>query len=145
MEKMCGLEILKSKIFKSNLPDFKNLADLKIFKINKIMISFNQEYNTALLLLCKKFTVNNLYLFGSATGDNFRSDSDIDLLVTFSDEVPLLDYGDNYFDFKYELEDLFKRKVDLVTEKSLTNPYLIQSINRNKQLLYERKYKEIFV
>lgn len=87
--------------------------------------------------LCNKHKVSRLYLFGSATTDNFRPESDIDFLVSFSNEIPLLDYGDNYFDFKYELEDLYNRKVDLITERSLTNPYLIEAINQNKQLIYE--------
>lgn len=97
------------------------------------------------LLLCQKYKAQQVYLFGSATSDNFHADSDIDLLVKFSEDIPLLDYGDNYFDFKYALEDLFHRKVDLVTERSLSNPYLIKSINKNKKLLYERKRNEVSV
>ena len=91
-----------------------------------------------LVELCKKFRVERMYLFGSAARDDFdEATSDVDFLYTFSSEVPLLDYADNFFDFMYALDDLFGRKVDLVSEKSLTNPYLIRSINRDKKLIYE--------
>ena len=46
------------------------------------------------------------------------------------------DYADNYFELAEQLEQLFKRPVDLVTEKSLFNPYFIESVNKNKTLVY---------
>ncbi len=60
----------------------------------------------------------------------------IDLLITFSPEVKLLELADTFFDLMFELEDLFAKKVDLVTEDSLRNPYFIASIERSKQLIY---------
>ena len=90
-----------------------------------------------LVELCKKYSVVRMYLFGLAARDDFDPEtSDIDLLYTFSPEVPLLDYADNFFELMYALDDLFGRKVDLTAEKSLSNPYLIESINRDKQLVY---------
>ena len=63
--------------------------------------------------LCKRYKVNRLFVFGSVLTDRFNDESDIDLVVDFKkDEVE--DYFDNYFDFKYSLQDLFGRKVDLV-------------------------------
>ncbi len=50
-------------------------------------------------LLCKKFHVAQLYVFGSFAKENYRADSDIDFLVYFDDDIPLLDYADNFFDF----------------------------------------------
>jgi uncharacterized protein len=93
--------------------------------------------------LSEKHHVDKLYLFGSATQPTFSDTSDIDFLVTFK-EIPILDYADNFFDFKFELEDLFNRKIDLISEKSLTNPYLIKSINRTKILLYDRRNSKVF-
>jgi uncharacterized protein len=90
----------------------------------------------------EKHHVDKLYLFGSATQPTFTDTSDIDFLVTFK-EIPILDYADNFFDFKFELEDLFNRKIDLISEKSLTNPYLIKSINRTKILLYDRRNSKV--
>ncbi len=95
-----------------------------------------EKNKSKLIILCKKHKVNSLYAFGSVLTSNFKKDSDIDLLVTFN-KVNLNDYADNYFNFLFSLEDLFKRKVDLVTEKYLSNPYFIKSVNKTKQLVYE--------
>jgi predicted nucleotidyltransferase len=87
--------------------------------------------------LCKKYRVAKLYLFGSAARDDFDpATSDIDLLITFSAEVKLLELADVYFDLHYALDDLFGRKVDLITEDTLRNPYFIASVERSKQLIY---------
>ena len=67
--------------------------------------------------------------------DRFNDESDIDLVVDFKkDEVE--DYFDNYFDFKYSLQDLFGREVDLVEEQSIKNPYFRKSVDSTKQLIY---------
>jgi len=46
------------------------------------------------------------------------------------------DYADTYFDLADGFEDLFQRSVDLVTDKSLSNPYFIDSINQTKTMIY---------
>jgi predicted nucleotidyltransferase len=46
------------------------------------------------------------------------------------------DYADTYFELAEKFEKLFHRPVDLVTDKSLSNPYFIESINQNKLLIY---------
>ena len=89
--------------------------------------------------LLNQHHVSKCYLFGSALTENFNKESDIDLLITF-DGVELLDFADNYFDLQEKLELLFNRKVDLVIEKDLKNPILIQQIQKNRQLLYDRQY-----
>ena len=66
---------------------------------------------------------------------NFDTLSDIDLLVDFLDQ-DALQYTSNYFQFKFELEKLFNRKIDLLEERALKNPYFIENINQKKQLLY---------
>ena len=85
--------------------------------------------------LCKIYDVKSMYLFGSAGNTEFNETSDIDILVSFK-EISIEKYTDNYFDLHYKLEELFGRKIDLLTENSLSNPYLIQSIEETKQLLY---------
>ena len=85
--------------------------------------------------LCKKHKVKSLYLFGSAATPKFTDDSDIDFLISF-DEVPLLDYADNFFDLQEALEKLFNRKVDLVVEKSITNPYFKNIVEKSRALVY---------
>ncbi|MCK5170402.1 MAG: nucleotidyltransferase domain-containing protein [Bacteroidales bacterium] len=85
--------------------------------------------------LCDIYNVSKLYVFGSVISGKFRKDSDIDFLVTF-DKIELSEYADNYFDFKFSLEDLFNRKIDLLEEKAIKNPFLKQSIDTSKELIY---------
>jgi len=85
--------------------------------------------------LCKKYEVKSMYLFGSSLKGKFSETSDIDILITFH-EIPIDRCTDNYFDLHYELEALFNRNIDLITERSLSNPYLIKSIEETKPLLY---------
>ncbi len=85
--------------------------------------------------LCATHNVAKLYAFGSITKGSFTSKSDIDFLVDFAD-IGLEDYADNYFDLKFALEDLFKRKIDLLETKALKNPYLIESIDASKRIIY---------
>ena len=87
--------------------------------------------------LCEKHDVTKFFVFGSVLSDKFSSQSDIDFLVYFSDDIPVLDYADNYFDLKFALEDLFVRKIDLSEGKSLKNPYFIQEVEATKQIIYE--------
>ena len=86
--------------------------------------------------LCERYRVKTLYVFGSVLPPNFDTYSDIDLLVDFLDQ-DALQYASNYFQFKFELEKLFNRKIDLLEERALKNPYFIENINQKKQLLYE--------
>jgi predicted nucleotidyltransferase len=79
--------------------------------------------------------VGKLYVFGSVLTDKFEIDSDVDFVVDFNG-VDLFDYADNYFDLKNSLEDLFKRQKDLLEENAINNPYLRQSIDSSKQLIY---------
>jgi len=85
--------------------------------------------------LCRKYNVNQLYLFGSYSTGNFTPQSDIDFLVRF-DEVDLYNYFDNYLELKQNLEQLLNVSVDLVEEQTVKNPFLLHSINQSKQLIY---------
>ena len=85
--------------------------------------------------LCNKYKVAKLHLFGSALTERFNDESDIDFIVTFKN-VELIEYADNYFDFKFSLEDLLQRQIDLLEEKSIRNPFLKKSINSSKKLIY---------
>jgi uncharacterized protein len=85
--------------------------------------------------LCKMHNVARLYLFGSAITTDFKEESDIDLLVDFK-KIDLIDYADNYFDFKYSLQILFNREVDLLENQAIRNPYLKHNIDNTKKLIY---------
>ncbi|HLW19730.1 MAG TPA: nucleotidyltransferase domain-containing protein [Cyclobacteriaceae bacterium] len=99
------------------------------------MLHLLTKHKEELQRICEIYDVRTMYVFGSACTENFNEGSDIDILISFK-EIPFDKYTDNYFDVQYELEKLFGRKVDLVTEKSLSNPYFIRSVEETKQLLY---------
>jgi predicted nucleotidyltransferase len=82
--------------------------------------------------------VKTLYLVGSATSEGkFDDESDVDFLYLFrKEDIPEWDYADNYFDLLFYLQDLLHRKVDLVSEEKMKNPYFIESINKSKQMIY---------
>jgi len=85
--------------------------------------------------LCNTYNVKSMYVFGSVCTERFDDNSDIDILISF-DNLPFDKYTDNYFDLHYKLQDLFGRKIDLLTDKSLSNPYFIKGLEKTKQLIY---------
>jgi uncharacterized protein len=88
--------------------------------------------------ICKLLKVIRIYAFGSAvTKDKFNDASDLDFLIAFDERLSPEEYSDNYFQLHYKLRELFNREIDLVTERSLSNPYFIDSLNKNKVLIYE--------
>ena len=88
-----------------------------------------------IVALCKKYKVNKLFVFGSILTSRFNDDSDVDLVVSFN-KSEINDYFDNYFDFKYALEELFGREVDLLEEQTIKNPYLKKNVDATKALIY---------
>ncbi|HQH23015.1 MAG TPA: nucleotidyltransferase domain-containing protein [Bacteroidales bacterium] len=86
--------------------------------------------------LCIKHNVKSLHAFGSVCTDKFNTNSDIDLLISFK-PMNYAEYAETYFDLAEKFEILFKRPVDLITDKSLSNPYFIESINLTKIPVYE--------
>ncbi|MBY0433334.1 MAG: nucleotidyltransferase domain-containing protein [Cyclobacteriaceae bacterium] len=81
--------------------------------------------------------VKRAFAFGSVTSPRFNKESDVDILISFEDGMDPIEYGENYFKVLYSLQDLLQREVDLVTERSLKNPYFIEEVNRTKVALYE--------
>jgi uncharacterized protein len=86
--------------------------------------------------LCENNGVKSLYIFGSANTNKFDENSDIDFLIDFNENLSIEEYTENYFKLHYELKELLNRKIDLVTQNSLSNPFFIKSVEQNKSLLY---------
>ena len=86
--------------------------------------------------LCTKYEVRSMYAFGSIVSKTFTKQSDIDLLISFKESLSLDQYTDNYFSIHHDLNTLLNKKIDLITEKSLKNPYFIESLNSSKLLIY---------
>ncbi len=94
-----------------------------------------ESYKKDIETLCKNHKVEQLYVFGSVTNETFNKNSDVDFLVKFK-EFDLKYYFSNYSDLKLKLKKLLKREVDLLETQTLKNPYLINSIEKSKKLIY---------
>lgn len=92
------------------------LSRAEIFKI--------LENNKSLL---QKFRVKKIGLFGSYSKEDQNSASDIDLIVEFEEKT-----FDNFIDLSFALESIFKTKIDLLTEKSIS-PYILPYIQNEIQ------------
>jgi uncharacterized protein len=101
------------------------------------MKSFLSDKLPELTRILKTHKVKRAYAFGSVCTPAFDNNSDIDLLVKFEDGIEPMEYSDNYFNLLFKLRDFLGREIDLVPESSLKNPYLLQSVNRTKQAIYE--------
>jgi hypothetical protein len=89
--------------------------------------------------LCRRTNVVSLDLFGSAASRKFRAEaSDLDFLVTFA-EFTQGGIFDAYMDLAEGLEALFGRKVDLVTERSIRNPYFRKAVEASRVKVYDRR------
>lgn len=94
--------------------------------------------------LCVKHKVSNLYVFGSVLTEKFSENSDINLMVDF-DDMDVFSYADNYFDFKFTLESILNRNVDLLEKKAIKNPFLKKSIDSSKKIIYGQRDKNLAV
>ena len=86
--------------------------------------------------LCRQYSVKRLEVFGSVLREDFDPQkSDVDVIVEFE----LSPQGNglrHYFDFKTQLERLFKRPVDLVELSAMENTRLKRVIERTKVPVY---------
>ncbi len=100
------------------------------------MLTVIETRKSALAAACRQFGVEQLDVFGSAvTGSFEQTVSDLDFLVSFTPEARLKAF-DNFFGLRECLEELFGCPIDLVTQNSLRNPYLIRAIEHERQLVY---------
>lgn len=97
---------------------------------------FLRDKLSALRDLCRRYRVKTLYAFGSVTTPQFSDTSDVDLLLEFEPDISVEEYTDHYFSLRQELAELLRRPIDLVTRRSLSNPYFIADVEKTKQLIY---------
>ena len=93
------------------------------------------NYINQIKRLCDKHKVKYMFAFGSVLTENFPDSSDVDLLVDINSKDPI-EYAENYFDLKFQLEDILNRKIDLLEEKVIRNSYLREGIDKSKRLIY---------
>jgi len=83
---------------------------------------------------CRKWKVKELALFGSVLREDFGPDSDVDVLVTFEQDMPWSLY--EFVDMIDELKQIFGRDVDLVDKEALRNPFRRHRILNENEVLY---------
>ena len=83
---------------------------------------------------CNRWKVIELALFGSVLREDFRPDSDIDVLVTFADDAHWSLY--DWVDMIEELKTILGREVDLLSKKGLRNPFRRQEILSTREVIY---------
>jgi uncharacterized protein len=89
----------------------------------------------AIVELCRRYHVRRLDIFGSAVREDFDpAPSDVDVLVAFEPGARIGMFG--YVEFADALEALFGRRVDLVSDESLKNPYLRREVEADRRALF---------
>jgi uncharacterized protein len=83
---------------------------------------------------CRKWMVAEFSLFGSVLRDDFGPESDVDVAVALAPEAHWSLY--EWVDMIEELREIFGRKVDLVEQTAIRNPYRRHEIFTTKQILY---------
>lgn len=94
------------------------------------------QHRSGISAICQRYRIRRLEVFGSAArGNDFNpASSDADFLVEFaSDVAPDLN---SFFGAKADLEQLLGRGVDLVEPGAVRNPFVLASINRNREAVY---------
>ena len=97
------------------------------------LITYNLEQIYA---LCRKYGVKTLSVFGSILTPRFNDNSDVDFSATFYPEEDPLVAGEKRLQFYMNMEELMGRRIDLVDEECLKNPYFIEELEETKQLIY---------
>ncbi len=101
------------------------------------MLALLDHKSQEITAVCQRFGVRQLILFGSASRqEDFRpGTSDIDFLVEFERDTPVQTLQ-QYFELRTELSAVLGHPVDLVGMDTITNPYLLKSINKDKEVVY---------
>ena len=82
---------------------------------------------------CRRRHIARLAFFGSILRDDFRPESDVDILVEFE---PGATPGFGFFGIQEELSQVFGRKVDLYTPQCLSK-YFRDEVLREAEVLYD--------
>lgn len=105
--------------------------------VQKVLMNLIETNISKIKELCGSHKVKTLYVFGSILTSRFNGSSDVDLLVNFDEkDIPVLEFGDNFFDLQFAFEDLFKRRVDLICEDAIKNSIFRKEVDATKKLIY---------
>ncbi|AGC78172.1 nucleotidyltransferase family protein [Nonlabens dokdonensis DSW-6] len=82
-----------------------------------------------------EYKVSTLAAFGSVLREDFNDTSDIDFAIDFNETDPIK-YANLYFELKQKLEELFKRKIDLIELRAVKNKFFKEELDKNKVTIY---------
>ena len=106
------------------------------------MSSVLEKNKSKLAEECRRFGVRRLEVFGSVARDDFDpANSDFDFIVSFRDKTPGT-YADRYLDFATAIEKLLGRKIDLLTERCIRNPYFRREVDAARRIVYDERSQE---
>ncbi|MDX1959255.1 MAG: nucleotidyltransferase domain-containing protein [Leptospiraceae bacterium] len=98
-------------------------------------ISFDEN---SIVAFCKKWKVKEFYFFGSVLSEKFSTQkSDVDVMIEFNTDAKINLF--HHMDMQTELENIFKKKVDLVTKTAVENSqnqYRKTSVLKGSKLFY---------
>ena len=100
------------------------------------MIKLIEDNIDELQEICRKNSVAELYIFGSALTKDFSDQSDLDFAYVLKENLNPIEYGDAFFGLMEDLESLFGRKIDLVSYRVVKNPIFKQELDKTKKSLY---------
>jgi predicted nucleotidyltransferase len=83
---------------------------------------------------CRRWKIKEFALFGSVLREDFRPDSDIDVLVSFAPGGGIT--FDNRVEMQDELAEIFGREVDLVEKDAIRNPFRRHNILTTREVVY---------
>lgn len=104
--------------------------------MNRLLTAELESKRAALVALCRKYGVARLDVFGSGATEEWRpSESDLDFVVAFQSQSRH-DLADRYLGLAEDLEALFERPVDLLTERAIRNPYFRRNVDATRTPVY---------
>ena len=84
---------------------------------------------------CKKWEISRMAFFGSVLREDFRPESDVDVMVSFNPDSAWSLF--DIVDMKMELESIFRRDVDILEEGTIRNPIKRRCIYENLEVVYD--------
>ena len=120
-------------------------------KVSEARSVYKTTSRNRILVKCKKTLMQTygerlkgVILYGSMARKQASPTSDIDLLVEIDSKDPI-DRGEKLLELWDQFEIFFRRKVDLLTESSIHNPFLRKSIDSTKVLIYDGSGEKVLV
>jgi len=96
---------------------------------NGIFLNFDD-----VIVICKKYHITELSIFGSSLREDFNKNSDVDFLVSFEANSNITLF--NIIELENEFSKLLNKEVDIVEKESLKNPIRKNRILSTREIIY---------